>query len=128
MREGKIGKDFGRNPGQIRSIWGKWLDSKLSGKNYENITNEIVKAGYKMPDREEIDPLLMKAAERNPEPVEYSKENFEKLFGDLPGKVDTVLGEYKFGDIFFTKLEKKGRENALAYIENTMKSPPLVYL
>lgn len=29
-REGRIGKDFERNPGQTNSIWGKWLDAKLN--------------------------------------------------------------------------------------------------
>jgi SPP1 gp7 family putative phage head morphogenesis protein len=130
-REGRIGKDFERNPGQIGSIWGKWLQSKLDGKVYETISNEIVHAGYRMPKWETVEPLLLKNASPEPEPVEFSKENFVKLFGELPGSVNTVLGEYKLADVFFQKLEERdqgNRRKILKYIKPTMEVPHMVFV
>lgn len=130
-REGRIGKDFERNPGQIRSIWGKWLQSKLDDKKYDNITNEIVKAGYRMPKWEEIEPLLLKNASPEPEPIEFSKENFIKLFGEFPGSINSVLGQYKFANVFFGKLaerEQGKRRKIIQYIKPTIEDPHFVFV
>lgn len=35
LSDGEIDKDFDRNPGQIKSIWGKWLAAKFKDLNYE---------------------------------------------------------------------------------------------
>lgn len=40
-KEGGIQKEFQRNSGQSRSIWGKWLDAKLSGTNWEEVEKGI---------------------------------------------------------------------------------------
>ena len=34
VKEGEISKNFDRNSGQVKSIWGKWLDSKFKDLNY----------------------------------------------------------------------------------------------
>ncbi len=131
VREGKIGKDFDRNPGQVRSIWGKWLQSRLSGKNYSNISDDIVRAGYRMPKWEEIEQLLKVNAAPEPEPVEFSEENFVKLFGELPGSVNSVLGKYRLADVFFRKLaerEKGNRRKIIQYIKPTMEEPHIVFV
>lgn len=128
VKEGKIGKDFDRNPGVVRSIWGKWLQTKLTGKNYESISNEIVNAGYSMPKWELIEPLLKEVAEIMPEPIELTMDNFEKLFGRLPGSINTMLGKFSFGDAFFQKLSREERKNSLSLIKPTLENPHFVFV
>lgn len=41
LKDAGISKDFDRNSGDIRSIWGKWLDSELSDKDYSEITDNM---------------------------------------------------------------------------------------
>lgn len=43
IKDANISKDFDRNPGQVRSIWGKWLDSKFKDLNYY----ELMKKDFK---------------------------------------------------------------------------------
>ncbi len=128
VKEGKIGNEFDRNPAVVRSIWGKWLQAKLTGKNYENISNEIVNAGYSMPKWEKLEPLLKKNAVDYPEEIIFSKDNWEKLFGEFPGKVNTQLGEFKFGGDFYNKLERRGREQLLRLIKPTLENPDFVFV
>lgn len=124
--KGRVGEDFQRNAGQIKSIWGKWLQSKLSGKNYDNISNEIVKAGYSMPKWEEVENLLIRYAEDEPDQIEFTEENYKSLFKD--GVVETILGNFNLGRTFYEKLIKKNRTHLLNIINPIFKEPHLVFV
>ena len=128
VKEGGVEKDFQRNPGQLRSIWGKWLDTNLSGKDYEEITNAIVEAEYKMPAWEEFEELLMQNAAEYPEDIELTKENWKKLFGSFPGKADTPIGEFVFADDFYAQLESRDTDKHLNLVKPTLTKPDFVFV
>ena len=130
IKQAGISKDFDRNPGEVRSIWGKWLQSNLSGKNYDNISDEIVKSGFRMPTWEAIEPFLKDKSEA-PELIEYNEENYKTLFGDFPGKVETKLGEYKFGNDFYEKLGRRDegkRKKYLGLIKPTLTNSDFIFV
>lgn len=121
----KVHKDFRRNSGKAESIWGKWLQTKLTNKNYGEITNKMKSFVSRMPDSKTVVEQLNKTAEPFRE-LEYSLGNIEKEF---PGyKVDTPLGEFNFSKNFWSKLNKDEREKLFGLIKPTMTKPEYIII
>ncbi|MBW7888385.1 MAG: hypothetical protein H3C35_08505 [Bacteroidetes bacterium] len=123
IKSASISKEFQRNSGQAESIWGKWLQEKLSGKNYDVITHRMKEFVSAMPDADEA----IKKIEANASAfraLEYTKENFEKEFPD--NSVMTPLGEFEFRKNFFDKLDLKERTDLLGLVKPTMEQPDYI--
>lgn len=103
-QQARIDPNFNRNSGETKSIWGKWLQSKLTDKKYGEIADRMKEFANQMPDpNDAIEQLKTAAAEYRT--LEYSKENWEKEFPD--NKAMTPLGEFEIG---WRQLDKlKGR-------------------
>jgi hypothetical protein len=123
IKEANIHKDFARNSGKVESIWGKWLQSKLTGKNFDEITDRMKEFANKMPDAEDvINKIQLKAVPFRK--LEFTKENSEKDFPE--NTVLTPLGEFSFANDFFDKLSRKRREDLLGLIKPTMAHPEYI--
>jgi SPP1 gp7 family putative phage head morphogenesis protein len=149
-REGRIGKDFERNPGQAMSIYGKWKDSKLKDINYELLNGQlkeyfstnkfmetdlaiifppVTKLGEALA---KYDGDLEKAIDDNAlveDKIEFSKENWEKLFPN--NRMSTQLGELKLGENQFEKFAKADsgkRKDFLGMFYQTLNEPLFVIL
>jgi len=124
VKEGGVEKDFQRNPGQIQSIWSKWLQEKMSGKNYEEISNRLIGYANKMPDVDEMEKVLNKNASEF-RSLDYTIENFYKEFPE--NKVETPLGEFELGLDFFNKLNRrKGRSEILGLVKPILQNPEFI--
>jgi len=42
VKQMEIEKGFDRNPGEVKSIWGKWIDTKMADMNYDEVYNSMV--------------------------------------------------------------------------------------
>lgn len=58
LKEARIDPDFNRNSGETGSIWGKWLQGKLTEKKYDEITNRMKELANKMPAPEYVKEAL----------------------------------------------------------------------
>ena len=149
-REGRIGKDFERNPGQARSIWGKWKDSKLKDINYELLNSQLKEYfstnKFRETDLAIIFPLgtrmgqvlakydgdLEQALEKNAlveNKIEFSKENWDKLFPN--NRVNTERGELKLGENqfeTFAKADSYKRKEFLGMFHQTLTDPLFILL
>ncbi|HRE42261.1 MAG TPA: phage minor head protein [Ignavibacteria bacterium] len=124
VKDGGVEKDFQRNPGQIQSIWSKWLQEKMSGKNYEEISNRLIGYANKMPDVDEMEKVLNKNASEF-RSLDYTIENFYKEFPE--NKVETPLGEVELGGDFFTKLgRREKRIEILGLVKPILQNPEYV--
>lgn len=146
VREGKIGKDFDRNPGVVGSIWGKWKDAKLKGMNKNEISNRINEYLTNINSKETLDSIIfppalskigdhlkkyegdiIKAFEENAivvDDVEFNAENWGRLFSD--NRILTHIGYYKMGDNQFEKFlngDEGKRKNFLGMFYQTLKDP-----
>ncbi|HRE42206.1 MAG TPA: phage minor head protein [Ignavibacteria bacterium] len=123
VKEGGVEKDFQRNPGQIQSIWSKWLQEKMSGKNYEEIGNRLIGYANKMPSPEYVIETLKKNAVPFRE-LEYSEENYYKEFPD--NKVDTPLGELGMGIHQFKKFQIRNRPELFGITKTVLNNPEFI--
>lgn len=136
VEEGKISKDFDRNPGVVGSIWGKWKDAKLKEKNWDEIfqsTLQYSRSINKTIGKEPLQDYLELNADEFRE-VEYSKENWDNefpndicrtVFGDNAHfKIVKVKG---FGKVSqFRKLEINGWTQYMGLIKPTLQNPLFV--
>lgn len=67
--------------------------------------------------------FLDSSASRIPESVEYSKEEFGRLFGN---GVDTPMGRVKMGENQFEKFGEKNRDHQMALAYETLTSPDTI--
>ena len=125
IAEGKIHKDFSRNAGITKSIWGKWLKEKLQDKKYNDITERMRIEANKMPEPEVVIQNLTQYAVKFRE-LEYSKENFDNDFPS--GIADTPLGKFKFGDDFFDKIARTKRQDIFGLIKPTVEEPEYIII
>ena len=63
-------------------------------------------------------------AEKMPEPVEFSKENWEKAFPDE--SITTPLGKIKIGGNQFEKMESKNRQGEIGLMKATLERPDFI--
>jgi len=63
-------------------------------------------------------------AERMPEPIEFTKENWDKAFP--AGKVTTPIGEVSLGAHQFDKMQSKGRTAEVGLMKATLERPDFV--
>lgn len=125
IKQGKINKDFNRNSGMTKSIWGKWLQEKLSGKNYNEITRRMKTEANKLPEPDAVVKTLEDNAGKFRE-LDYTVENF---FKDFPGGIaKTPLGEVKFTNEFFDKLSVRDREMFLGLVKPTLEKPEYIFV
>ncbi len=123
VKEGGVEKDFQRNPGQIQSIWSKWLQEKMSGKDYEEISSRLIGYANKMPSPEYVIETLINNAVPFRE-LEYSEENYYREFPE--GKVDTPLGELKMGEKQFIKFKDKTRTELFGLTKPILEDPEFI--
>ena len=71
----------------------------------------------------QISEILQKNIEPMPEKIDFTRDNFDKLFKN---GIDSPIEHIKIGDHQFEKLEEKGRQGLLAPMADVMKNPALV--
>ncbi len=125
VKEGKIGSDFDRNPAVVRSIWGKWLQTKMYKKNYEAITNELIKQYGQMPTIEEILDSLNNNAEEF-RSVKLTKDNWVKDFKN--NIVQTPIGKFRIADFLYDKLISEKRQHLFGLMKPTLNNPDYVFV
>lgn len=89
VKEADVDKDFMRNAAQFGSIWGKWLNEKISGKDFSIITERIREGVAK-----DLSPELIKSIPRS---------NDEKKYDEV------------WGEVWYEKGEAKTRMNYIRY-------------
>lgn len=135
VTEGKIGKDFDRNPGQSRSIWGKWLNQKYQDVNYYNKFKEVFdysRSLAKYDSKNLLDSILQK----NIGEYKFKELNDETWKQEFPGNiVDTPIGQARFirpkgYDSQAAKLIEKddNRKKYFGLIKDTFNNPTMIIL
>lgn len=124
LNQAKVSKEFRRNSGEIKSIWGKWLQSKLTDKVYDEITERLRGYANQMPDPEEVEEKLKQTKIKLPF-VKLTKESWEKAF---PNNIAiTPLGEFILKDNQYKKIvDDKKREYLFGAIKETLKEPDYI--
>lgn len=132
-REGRIGKDFERNPGQTRSIWDKWKDSKLKQLNLYSKFKEVFDYSKSI-NRFEQTGLVEYVLDKNLtqfRDLELTDENWQKEFPD--NKVQTPVGEgilqgTKNYESQFEKVGEKrdGRSRYFGCMKPTLEDPAMI--
>jgi SPP1 gp7 family putative phage head morphogenesis protein len=126
IKDADITKGFDRNAAMTKSIWGKWLQEKITGKDYAEVADRIKNEINRVPDAGFVFEKLKDSAEKFIEP-KLEPENFEQLFPDKA--VETMIGEFKLGDNFFAKLRNKKsgmRAKLVSIIKPTLTNPEFI--
>ena len=71
----------------------------------------------------QISEILQKNIEPMPEKIDFTRDNFDKLFKN---GIESPIEHIKIGEHQFEKLEEKGRQGLLAPMADVMKNPALV--
>lgn len=108
--EAGISKEFDRNSGKVRSIWQKWINSKLEKVNWEKVTQRL--SDYA--DRKDIDVMKYLTPKEKLTTGEFSEEKFRENFADT---ITTPLGSIKIGEKQFKKMVDMNR----SYLGNSLK-------
>ncbi len=132
-REGRIGKDFERNPGQAKSIWDKWLTQKLTGVDYLKKFKESFEYARSI-NKKQVRDLLQAELDKNLEPLEPREPTAKNWDEDFPNNsVKTPIGQGVLaGDKEFeSALEKvlAKKDNRSVYygaFKKTMNSPTFI--
>ena len=126
IKEAGVSKEFDRNAAMTKSIWGKWLREKMKGKDYGAAADRLKSDVNRIPEADYVFSKMKDSADDFIEP-KLEPENFEQLF---PGKVvSTVIGEFRLGDNFLSKLKNiKGGDRArlVSIIKPTLLKPEFV--
>jgi len=132
-KEGRIGKDFERNPGQSRSIWSKWKDSKLEGVDLYSKFKEVFEYSHSI-SRLEQSGLVEGILDKNMttfRDLELTDENWQSEFPS--NKVQTPIGEgilrgTKHYESQFEKVEQKrdGRSRFFGCMKPTLEDPAMI--
>jgi len=123
LNQAKIPKEFRRNAGEIRSIWGKWLQIKLNDKVYNEITTRLKGYANQMPEAEEVIENLEMTNSKMPF-EELTQESWEKAFPN--NTASTPLGEFKMKGDQYQKLKDRKREYLFGAIKMTLKEPDYI--
>lgn len=132
-REGRIGKDFERNPGQARSIFGKWKDSKLDKLNLYSKFKEVFTYSRSL-SRLEQSGLVESILDKNMaefRDLELTEDNWQTEFPD--NKVKTPIGEgilrgTKDYESQFDKIDQKpdNRSQFFGCMKPTLEDPAMI--
>lgn len=123
LNQAKIPKEFRRNSGEIKSIWGKWLQSKLTDKVYDEISDGLRGYANHLPDADEV----IKNLEQTNAKLPYEKltpESWNKAFPD--NIAVTPLGEFIMKGDQYQKLKDRSREYLFGAIKSTLKEPDYI--
>jgi len=133
LKRGIISKDFQRNSGDAKSIWGKWIKQQFNTTDYyKEFKNTYLYANSV--SKHESNGLITKALNSNVTalPVkEFTRENWEK---DFPNdEVTTPFGKARFVatkeyDSQFDKMMQKedGRQLLWSAIKPTLEDPSII--
>lgn len=126
--EGRIGKDFQRNSGKSRSIWGKWKDAKFKDLDYNTKFKESFEYARSI-SKKQVTDLLQSELEKYATPVierEPTQENWDEDFQN--NRVDTPIGEGVLATNALQKILEK-RDNRKKYygtFKTTLNDPVFI--
>ena len=126
IKDSGVDKQFRRNSGETKSIWGKWLTEKLSDKNYEEIANRMKGEINKVPPAEILLKQLNSNAVEFIEPLSAATpKELKAILGD---KVTTPIGEFVFGNDFYNKIFRRERTELTGLILPTLENPEIIFV
>lgn len=121
-------KKWKANPSLMRKVWSLYT-GKLAEKQEKQtetaakVIEENKKKAESAKNDFQIEQILSDTAEKEPEKIKFTRENFNKLFKN---GVDTPIEKVKVGEHQFEKLEEKGRTDLLASMYETLKNPSAI--
>lgn len=133
VKKGKIGKNFDRNPGVIRSIWGKWKDLKFRDLDYNRKFKETFEYARSISNKQVVD-MIQSEIGKYLSPLsqrDLTKENWDE---DFPGNyVDTplgagnIIGDNTYGSPIEKIISKKdNRKDYYGAFKPTLNDPTFI--
>jgi SPP1 gp7 family putative phage head morphogenesis protein len=115
IKDGEIDKEFNRNPGQVKSIWGKWLDTKFKDVNYNKKFEEMFKHELKTnkPTAKKVSDVTIKDGHDKASEIKDVLNNANEVWGKTfksNGITGTTTNVIRYDESGFTVVRIRNNE------------------